>query len=75
MTENKKNDDNNAPESSENIFHIVDGIVKNLDRTKKLVVIMVIAIILSIPLSFHITNVLSGPPYSFSLARVIVPFL
>jgi hypothetical protein len=37
MTEDnkKKSDNNNAPESSPNIFHIVDGIVENLDRTKK----------------------------------------
>lgn len=72
MTENKKKD--NAPESSKNIFHILDGIVQNVDKTKKLVVAMVIAIVISIPVSFHMANVLADPPYSFGLARIIVPF-
>ncbi len=75
MTEDRNKDDNGAGELHENIFHIVDRIVENVDKTKKLVLIMVLAIIISIPLSFHITAVLIGPPYSFGFARVMIPFL
>jgi hypothetical protein len=71
VKDSNKNDD----QASENIFHIVDGIVQNVDRTKRLVVIMLIAIVVSIPLSFHITNILTGPPYLFSPARIIIPSL
>lgn len=61
-------------EPGENIFHIVDGIVQNVDRTKKIVVLLIIAFVVSIPLSFHITSTLVHPPYSYGPARVIVPF-
>ena len=71
MSENNKN---GTPKPGANIFQIVDAIVQNVDRTKKLVVIMLIAIVVSVPASFHITNVLVGPPYSFGFARIIVPF-
>ena len=69
MTEDKANEGPSA-----NIFHIVDSIVENVDRTKKLVVIMIAAIVISVPLSFHLTNVLVGPPYSYGPARIAVPF-
>ena len=53
----------NIAKGTENIFHIVNGLVQNVDRTKKLVLAMVVAIVISKPVSFHITNVLSDPPF------------
>ena len=35
---------------------------------------MLIAIVISFPVSFHFTNLLSGPPYSYGPARIIIPF-
>ena len=75
MTKKGDDNNNNAEPSANNIFQIVDSIVENVDRTKKLVVIMLAAIVISVPLSFHLTSVLVGPPYSYGPARILIPFL
>jgi ABC-type phosphate/phosphonate transport system permease subunit len=75
MTHNKNNGDENAGDATANIFEIVDGIVETVNRTKKIVVVMLVAIVISIPLSFHIANVLVSPPYSYGPARIFIPFL
>jgi hypothetical protein len=76
MTKKENNNNNsNDKEIRPNIFQIVDSIVDNVDRTKKLVVIMLVAIVISVPLSFHLTNLLTGPPYSYGPARILIPFL
>ena len=56
---------------TENLFQIVDGIVYQLNKTKKLIIILVIAIVATIPLSFHITFTLLEPPFQFGIARII----
>jgi hypothetical protein len=58
---------------SENIFSIVDRLVYQIDRTKKLILGMIIAIIVAIPVSWHVSPLLLGTPYgySFRLAGII----
>jgi uncharacterized membrane protein len=53
----KKNED----ESSENnILRITDELVTQVDRTKKMVVIMIVAIVVAIPLSWHLAPILTN---------------
>jgi len=60
-----------APAPTENIFRIVDRLVYQVDRTKKLVVIMLVAVIAAIPISWHVTPFLLGTPYNFRAAGII----
>jgi hypothetical protein len=55
----------------DNIFRIADELVGQVDRTKKYVVIMIIAVIVAIPVSWHVSPVLLGTPYNFALAGVV----
>ena len=65
----KKNDNNknNAQdkESKENLFQIMDGIIDQLNITKKIFIIMIITIMIIPPLSFAVTFTLFGPPFPF----------
>ena len=67
MTErNKKNSEDDADsQSTENIFKIMDGIIHQLNNTKKMFIIMIVTIMIIPPLSFAITFALFGPPLSF----------
>ena len=67
MTEPKKSEE----ETSENIFRIADELVYQVDRTKKFVVIMIVAIIVAIPVSWHVAPIFLGTPYNFRLAEAI----
>ncbi len=49
----------------ENIFHIMDGIIEQIDKTKKIFIIMILSIMIIPPLSFAITFALFGPPFPF----------
>ena len=71
MTEPKKRE--NAGTRAENIFSIVDRLVYQIDRTKKFILIMIIAIIAAVPLSWHVSPFLLGMPggYSFRLAGIV----
>ena len=75
MTEPSKNNDNNSSSNSndnekpndqsrENLFKIMDGIIHQLNNTKKMFIIMIITIMIIPPLSFAITFALFGPPLS-----------
>lgn len=64
-------DSSGKDKPAENIFQIVDGIVYQLNKTKKLIIILIIAIVVSIPLSFHITFTLLESPFHFGAARLI----
>ena len=57
--------------TSENILRIADEFVRQVDRTKKLVIIMVVAVVVGIPLSWHVTPLLLGTPYNFRVAGVV----
>lgn|SRR5574341_183279 len=63
MTEPKKTDDNN--EHRENLFQIMDGIIDQLNVTKKIFIIMIISIMIVTPLSIAVTFVLFDPPFHF----------
>ena len=71
MTEPEKRE--NAVATAENIFSIVDRLVYQIDRTKKFILIMIIAIIAAVPLSWHVSPFLLGMPggYSFRLAGIV----
>ena len=57
MTDPKKDED---VSSEANILRIVDELVSQVDKTKKMVVIMIIAIVVGIPFSWHIAPLLTS---------------
>jgi hypothetical protein len=66
MTDAQKNDsddDNNT--SRENIFQIMDGIIIQLNKTKKMFIIMILTIMIIPPITFAVTFALLGPPFPF----------
>jgi hypothetical protein len=56
-------DDNNR--SKENISQIMDGIIAQLNKTKKMFIIMILTIMIIPPIAFAVTFVLLGPPFPF----------
>jgi energy-coupling factor transporter transmembrane protein EcfT len=66
---------NSEDVTSENILRIADELVHQVDKTKKLVLIMVVAIIVAIPLSWHVTPLLLGSPYNFRVAGIVTIFI
>jgi hypothetical protein len=63
MTDARRDEDNNR--SKENIFQIMDGIITQLNRTKKMFIIMILTIMIIPPLAFALTFALLGPPFPF----------
>jgi hypothetical protein len=53
----KKEDDR---VSSQSILRIADELVRQVDRTKKLVLIMIVALIIAIPVSWHVAPLVTG---------------
>lgn len=53
--------DNNS--SNSNIFYIMDGIIDQLNRTKKLFIIMILTIMIIPPIAFMLSFSLLGPPF------------
>jgi type VI protein secretion system component VasK len=49
--------------SSENIFRIADELVRQVDMTKKLVLLMIIIVIVAIPVSWHLAPLVRGTPF------------
>ena len=71
MSQPKKTDDNdNSKQSRENLFQIMDGIIQQLNFTKKMFIIMVVTIMIIPPLAFAITFALLGPPFPFEGGRM-----
>ncbi len=71
MSQPKKPDDNNKRnESRENLFQIMDGIIQQLNFTKKMFIIMIVTIMIIPPLAFAITFALLGPPFPFEGGRM-----
>ncbi|MFZ0326670.1 MAG: hypothetical protein WAL66_05140 [Nitrososphaeraceae archaeon] len=54
-------DDNAQPK--ENLFEIMDGIIDQLNRTKKMFIIMILSIMIIPPISFVVSFALLGPPF------------
>lgn len=67
MTENGNNED----PSSNNVLRITDELVRQVDRTKKLVAIMLLAVIVAIPVSWHLAPLLTSTPNSFRIAGYV----
>ena len=61
MTDRQKDKDDNT--SKENIFQIMDGIIAQLNRTKKMFIIMILTIMIIPPIAFALSFVLLGPPF------------
>jgi hypothetical protein len=57
---NKKKKDHD-----ENLFQIMDGIISQLNKTKKMFILMIITILILPPISFIITFAIFGPPMFF----------
>src|ERR687895_570385 len=83
MTDVREDKDDNKPK--ENIFRIMVGIITQLNRTKKMFIIMILTIMIIPPIAFALSFALLGPADrfdrfgtsfnpAFGIAR-IVPFL
>jgi len=55
--------------SRENIFQIMDGIITQLNKTKKMFIIMILTIMIIPPIAFALTFALFGSPFHFSEDR------
>ena len=60
---NKNNSDNNNTRSDSSIFYIMDGIIDQLNKTKKLFIIMLLTIMIIPPIAFMLTFMLFGFPF------------
>jgi hypothetical protein len=69
VTDSKRSTESEV--TSENILRIADELVHQVDRTKKLVIIMIVAVIVAIPISWHVTPYLLGTPYDFRAAGIV----
>ncbi len=67
MTDANKGDNDNN--SRENLFKIMDGIIAQLNKTKKLFIIMILTIMIIPPIAFSLTFALFGPPFPLDSAR------
>lgn len=61
MTDVREDKDDNKPK--ENIFRIMDGIITQLNRTKKMFIIMILTIMIIPPIAFALSFALLGPPF------------
>jgi hypothetical protein len=66
---NKNDNDGDNNRSKENIFQIMDGIIAQLNRTKKLFIIMILTIMIIPPIAFVLTFALLEPPFPFHDSR------
>jgi hypothetical protein len=62
MTPNPNTDDDKP---TQNPFQIMDGIILQLNRTKKMFIIMILTIMIIPPIAFVLTFALLGPPFPF----------
>ena len=59
------NKDRKKEDRNENLFEIMDGIISQLNKTKKMFILMIITILILPPISFVITFAIFGPPMFF----------
>jgi len=57
--------DSKKKKDDENLFQIIDGIISQLNKTKKMFIIMILTLLILPPISFVITFALLGPPMFF----------
>jgi len=65
MKDSNKNASDDDNRSKENIFQIMDGIIAQLNRTKKMFIIMILTLMIIPPIAFAVTFALLGPPLHF----------
>ena len=58
--DNNRSSNNNKP--TVNIFQIMDEIVRQLNKTKKMFLIMIVSVVVVVPLTFIVTFALIGGP-------------
>jgi hypothetical protein len=59
------NSNTNDDQPKENPFQIMDGIILQLNRTKKMFILMILTIMIIPPIAFTVTFALLGPPFPF----------
>jgi hypothetical protein len=57
--------DSQKRNSNENLFQIMDGIILQLNKTKKMFILMILTLMILPPISFVVTFALFGPPMLF----------
>jgi Na+-driven multidrug efflux pump len=57
--------DSEKKKADDNLFQIIDGIISQLNKTKKMFIIMILTLMILPPISFVITFALLGPPMFF----------
>jgi hypothetical protein len=57
--------DSEKKDHDSNLFQIMDGIISQLNKTKKMFIIMILTLMILPPISFVITFALFGPPMFF----------
>ena len=75
---------NNKRNHDDNLFQIMDGIISQLNKTKKMFIVMILTLMILPPISFVITFAVLGPPmffvggrhhegfgHGFALARIV----
>ena len=65
MTIKSNKDDDDNSKSKDNIFQIMDGIIAQLNRTKKMFITMILTIMIIPPIAFAVTFALLGPPFHY----------
>ena len=58
--------DRKKEDRNENLFEIMDAIILQLNKTKRMFILMIITILILPPISFVITFALFGPPMFFN---------
>ncbi|HKX82012.1 MAG TPA: hypothetical protein VJL54_07115 [Nitrososphaera sp.] len=48
---------------SENLFHIMDGIIQQINNTKKIFVTLIVVHLIVVPAAFVVTFAIFGPPF------------
>jgi len=57
---------NNKENHKENLFQIMDGIISQLNKTKKMFIVMILTLMILPPISFVIVFASLGPPMFFA---------
>jgi hypothetical protein len=55
--------DKNDEKSPDNIFKVMDGVISQLNKTKKMFIIMILTVMILPPLSFVFTSAIIDPPF------------
>jgi len=70
MSDPKKMDEDNDSRVQRQYVPIMDGIIQQLNISKKMFIIMIVTIMIIPPLAFAITFALLGPPFPFDNFRI-----